>query len=215
MEAKETIGKGGGRKYANSQFSNQNRQDAISRVLAVQNSATGPRWEHWRSLRLAAQKHSHISSAGCEGMATTVTAAHHSIWWHLYDSMHATQKPNSNLKFVTFDSEINISTLGRRKEFLEIFSKEDLVDKAQAIEVTIPVIKSQETWYEHDPVFSFVNRSWGRRPDGVAIHDFCRSNIFQNSNGQQTGTGGFLEAKEAEANEQHKSIIGDLRAVAP
>ena len=43
MEAKETIGKGGGRKYANSQFSNQNRQDAISRVLAVQNSATGPR----------------------------------------------------------------------------------------------------------------------------------------------------------------------------
>ena len=28
-------------------------------------------------------------SAGCEGMATTVTAAHHSIWRHLYDSMHA------------------------------------------------------------------------------------------------------------------------------
>jgi len=40
-EAKETIGDGGGRKYDNSQFSNQNRQDAISRVSAVQNSARG------------------------------------------------------------------------------------------------------------------------------------------------------------------------------
>ena len=26
---------------------------------------------------LAAETHSHINSAGCEGMATTVTAAHH------------------------------------------------------------------------------------------------------------------------------------------
>ena len=43
MEMKETIGDGGGRKYANNQFSCQNRQDAISRVLAVQNSAKGPR----------------------------------------------------------------------------------------------------------------------------------------------------------------------------
>ena len=41
--AKETIEDGGGRKYANSQFSDQNRQDAISRVSAVQNSARGPR----------------------------------------------------------------------------------------------------------------------------------------------------------------------------
>jgi len=32
MAAKETIGNGGGRKYANSQSSDQNRQDAISRV---------------------------------------------------------------------------------------------------------------------------------------------------------------------------------------
>jgi len=42
-EAKETIGDGGGRKYANSQFCNQNRQNVISRVSAVQNSARGPR----------------------------------------------------------------------------------------------------------------------------------------------------------------------------
>jgi len=35
MAAKETIGDGGGRKYANSQFSDQNRQDAIGRVSTV------------------------------------------------------------------------------------------------------------------------------------------------------------------------------------
>jgi len=43
IQARETIGDGVGRKYTNSQFSNQNRQDAISRVSALQNSATGPR----------------------------------------------------------------------------------------------------------------------------------------------------------------------------
>jgi len=34
MEAKETIGHGSGKKYTNSQFSDKNRQDAISRVSA-------------------------------------------------------------------------------------------------------------------------------------------------------------------------------------
>ena len=47
----------------------------------------------------------HINSAGCEGMATMVTAAHHSIWRHLYDSMHAAQKPISKLKFVMLDKK--------------------------------------------------------------------------------------------------------------
>ena len=40
-------------------------------------------------------------------MATTVTAAHHSIWRHLYDSVHAAQKPKSKPKFVTLDKEQN------------------------------------------------------------------------------------------------------------
>ena len=34
MEAKETLGDGCGRNYANGQSGNQNRQDAISRVSA-------------------------------------------------------------------------------------------------------------------------------------------------------------------------------------
>jgi len=39
IAAKEMIRDGGGRKYANSQFLDQNRQDTIGRVSAVQNSA--------------------------------------------------------------------------------------------------------------------------------------------------------------------------------
>jgi len=38
-----------------------------------------------------------------------------------------------------------MSTLWRREEFREICSKEDLAEKAQEIEVTIPVKKGQET----------------------------------------------------------------------
>jgi len=105
MAAKETIGDGGGRKYANSQYSDQNRQDAIRRVSVVQNSARGPSES---TEGLVDETQGHINSAGCEEMATTVTAAHHSIWRHLYDCMHAAQKPKSKLKFVTLDKESNL-----------------------------------------------------------------------------------------------------------
>ena len=57
--------------------------------------------------------------AGCEGMATTVRAAHHSIWRHLYDSMQAAIKPKSKLKFVTLDKESNMSMLWRRAKNLQ------------------------------------------------------------------------------------------------
>jgi len=43
-------------------------------------------------------------------MATTVRAAHHSIWRHLYDSMHTTQKPKSKLKFATLEHEHTLAT---------------------------------------------------------------------------------------------------------
>ena len=85
-----------------------------------------------------------------KGMATTVTDAHHSIWRHLYDRMYAAQKPKSKLKFVTLHKESKMSTLWRREEFLRVCSKEGLAEKAQDIEVTIPVKKSQETWYNLD-----------------------------------------------------------------
>ena len=43
MEVKETFEDSFGRKYANNQFSDQHRQEAISRVMAVQESARSPR----------------------------------------------------------------------------------------------------------------------------------------------------------------------------
>jgi len=61
------------------------------------------------------------------------------IWRHLYDSMYAAQKPKSKLKFVMLDKESSMSTLRRREEFQRICSKEALAEKAQNIEVTIPV----------------------------------------------------------------------------
>ena len=82
-------------------------------------------------------------------MATTVTTAHHFIWRHLYDSMHAAQKPKNKLK--TLDKESNMSTLRRREELLRICSKEELVEKAQDIEVTIPVKKRKEAQYNLNP----------------------------------------------------------------
>ena len=66
---------------------------------------------------LADETHGRINSADCEAMAKTVVTAHHSIWRHLYDSMHAAQKPKSKHKFVTLDQESNMSTVWRRKSF--------------------------------------------------------------------------------------------------
>jgi len=162
---------------------------------------------------LADETHGHINSAGCEGMATTVTASHHSIWRHLYDSMHAAQKPKSKLMFVTLDKESNMSMLWRREEFVRICSKEELAEKAQDIEVTIPVKKSQEARYNVDPFF--VNRFWGRRPDGVAINEALKIVYILEFKWSTDRDKGFLEVKDAEANEQHKSVIGALKAASP
>jgi len=164
---------------------------------------------------LADETHGHINSAGCEGMATTVTAAHHSICRHLYDSMHAAQKPQSKLKFVTLDKESNMSMLWRREEFPRICSKEDLAEKAQdSIEVTISVKKSQRAWHNLDPVSSFVNCFWGRRPDEVAINEALQIVYILQLKRSTDRDEGFLEVKDAEANEQYKSIMGVLRAAA-
>ena len=101
-----------------------------------------PRWEHWRVWQL---KHTATSES-------TVRAAKE---WQWQLQLHTTpsggtcmtactlHKTKSKLKFVTLDKESNISTLWRREEFLRICSKEELAEKAQDIEVTIPVKNSQ------------------------------------------------------------------------
>jgi len=108
-----------------------------------------------------------------------------------------------------------MSTLWRREEFLRICSKEELAEKAQDIEVTIPVKKSQEARYNLNPESFFVNRFWGRRLDGVAINEALKIVYILEFKRSADRDKGFLDVKEAEANEQHKSIIGALKAAAP
>ena len=50
-------------------------------------------------------------------------------------------------------------------------SNEELAEKAQDIEVTIPAKKSQEAWYDLDLGSSLVNRFQGSRLDGVTINE--------------------------------------------
>jgi len=121
----------------------------------------------------------------------------------------------SMLKVVILQKESNMSTLWRREDFLTICSKDDLAEKAQETEVTIPVQKNQETRYNLDPGSLFINRFWGRRPDGFAINEALPIGCILELKRSTDRDKGFVEVEEAEANEQHKRIIGALRAAAP
>ena len=46
---------------------------------------------------LPEETYGHINSAFCDGMSTSVTAAHHFIWRHLYASMQAAQKKTAKM----------------------------------------------------------------------------------------------------------------------
>jgi len=101
------------------------------------------------------------------------------------------------------------------RRVLRICSKEELAKKAQDIEVIIPVKKSQETRYNLDPGSFFVNPFWSRRPDGVAINKAPKIVYILEFKRSTDRDEGLLEVKDAEANEQHKNIIGALKAAAP
>ena len=76
----------------------------------------------------------------------------------------------------------------------------------------IPVKKSQEARDNLDPESFFVNRFWGRLPDGVAINEALQIVYileFQRSTDRDPG---FQEVKETEKSEEHKSIITALKA---
>jgi len=81
------------------------------------------------------------------------------------------------------------------------------------VEVTITVKKSQEARYNLDPGSFFIKffqgqaTAWGRNQ---ALKIGCILE-FKQSTGRDEG---FLEVEDAEANEQHKSIIGVLKAAA-
>jgi len=145
----------------------------------------------------------------------TVAAAHHSICRHLYDSLHAAQKSQKTSSNLSRLQESNMSTLWRREEFLRICSKDELAEKAQDIEATIPVKKSQETQYNFNLKSFFENRFRGRQPDRVAINEALQIVYISEFNWSTDRDEGFREVKETEANKQHKSIIGALKAAAP
>ena len=98
---------------------------------------------------------------------------------------------------------------------LKICRKQDLAKKAQDIEVTIPVEKSQVTRYNFDPAAFFKNRFCCRRLDGVAINEALQIVYILQFKRLTDRDEGFLEVREAKPNEHHKSIIGALKAAAP
>jgi len=119
---------------------------------------------------LLEETYGHINSAFYDGMATTVTAAHHFIWRHLHASMQAVQTPASKLRFVTPDKESSMSTLWQEEEFEQICSRELLTEKAAEIEKMISVKEHGRERYNFDPTMFYKNRFWNRRPDGIVIN---------------------------------------------
>ena len=104
------------------------------------------------------ETYGHINSAFCDGMVTTVTAAHHFIWRYLYASMLAAQTPTIKLRFVTPDKESSMSTLWQEEVFKKICSRESLMEKAACIEKTIVVNEHERARYEFDPTMFYENR---------------------------------------------------------
>jgi len=148
-------------------------------------------------------------------MATTVTAAYHFIWRHLYASIQAAQTPTSKLKFVTPDKESSMSTLWQKEEFKQICSRESLMEKAADVEETIVVKEHERARYDFDPTMFYENRFWNRRPDGIVIKKYHRTLYILEFKRSSDRNKDFLRVKEDEANEQYRSIIESLRAAAP
>ena len=92
-----------------------------------------------------------LNSAFCDGMATSVTAAHHFIWRHLYASMQAAQTLASKLRVFKPDKESSMSALWQEEEFEPICTRESLTEKAADIEKRISVKEHEREHYDFDP----------------------------------------------------------------
>jgi len=163
---------------------------------------------------LPEETYGHINSAFCDGTATTVTAANHFIWRHLYASMKAAQTPMSKLRFVTPDKQSSMSTLWQEENFKQICSRELLTEKAADIEKTIAVKEHEREQHDFDPTVFYENRFWNRRPHGIVINKNHRTLYILEFKRSSDRNKNFLGVKENEANEQHRSIIEALRAAA-
>jgi len=163
---------------------------------------------------LPEETYGHINSAFCDGMATTVTAAHHFIWKHLYASMQVAQAPASKLRFVTPDKESSMSTLWQEEEFKQICSRKLLTEKAADIEKMIAVKEHERKPYDIDPAMFGENRFGNRRPDGIVINRNHQTLFILEFKRSSDRNENFQKIKEDEANKQHKSIIKSLKAAA-
>jgi len=127
-----------------------------------------------RALKFCRKRRMGTSSSFCDGMGTTVTAAHHFIWRYLYASMQAAQTPASKLRFVTRDKETrsSMNTLWQEEKFEQICSRESLMAKAADIERTISVKEHERERYDFDPTMSrfYEDRLSNWRPDGIVIN---------------------------------------------
>jgi len=151
----------------------------------------------------------HINSAFCDGMATTVTAAHHFIRRHLYASMQAAQTPMSKLRFVTPDKESSMSTLWQEEDFKQICSRESLMEKAADIEKTIAVKEHETARYDFDPTVFYENRFWNRRPDGIVINKYYRTLYILEFRRSSDRNKDFLRVEKDEANEALRAAARD------
>jgi len=163
---------------------------------------------------LLKETYGYISSAFCDAMATTVTAAHHFIWRHLYASVQAAQTPASKHRFVTPDKESSMSTLWQEEEFEQICSRESMTGKAAHIEKTISVKEHEREHLDFDQTMFYENRFWNRRPDCIVINKNHRTLHILEFKRSSDKIEDFLRVKEDGANEQHKSIIEALEAAA-
>jgi len=160
---------------------------------------------------LPEETYGHINSAFCDRMVTTVTAAHHFIWRHLYASMQVAQTPASKLRFVTLDKESIMNMLWQEKEFEQICSRESLTEKAAEIDKTISVKEHESERYDFDPTMFYENRFWNWGPDGIMIDKNHRTLYILEFKLSSDRNVDFLRVK----NEQHKSIIEAFKAAAP
>jgi len=108
---------------------------------------------------LLEETYGHINSAFCDGMAKTVTAAHHFI---TYASMQAAQTPTSKLRLVTPDEESGMNTLWQEQAFEQICSRESLTEKAANIGKTISVQEHKRERYDFDPTMFYEYSFWNR-----------------------------------------------------
>jgi len=163
---------------------------------------------------LPEEMYGHINSAFCNTMATTITAAHHFIWRHLYASMQAAQTPASKIRFVTPDKESSMSTLWGEEEFDQICSREFklLTEKAADIEKMIAVKEHERERYDFDLTMLDKNRFWNCRPDGIVINKNHQTLYILEFKLSSHRNEDFVRVQECEANEQHKSIIEALKA---